>query len=53
MTQLILEGLRFFIATLMGIGVLFIFAECQHMKAERRQRQQAERWVKRTYPPTY
>jgi len=45
MTELILEALQFFIAALMGIGALFIFAECQHMKAERRKRQQVERWI--------
>lgn len=45
MTELFLEALMFFIAALMGIFALFIFAECQHMKAERRKRQQVERWV--------
>jgi len=45
MTQIFLEAFRFFIAALLGIFALFIFAECQHMKAERRKRQQVERWI--------
>ena len=53
MTQLILEALQFFIAALLGIFALFVFAECQHVKAERRKRQQVERWVDERYGKTY
>ena len=45
MTELFLEALMFFIAAFMGIFALLILAECQHIKAERRKRQQVERWV--------
>ena len=45
MTQLFLEALMFFIAALTGIFALFVFIECQHVKAERKQKRHTERLI--------
>lgn len=53
MTQLFLEALMFFIAALTGIFALFVFIECQHVKAERQQKRHTERLIQKKYGKTY
>jgi hypothetical protein len=47
------ELIQIITAVSMGLIVAELFLCVEETKAERRKRRQSERWVKRTYPPTY
>ena len=47
------ELIQILAVVITGLFAAEAFISSHESKSERRQRQQAERWVKRTYPPTY
>lgn len=47
------ELIQILAVVLTGLFAAEAFTASHESKAERRQRQQTERWVKRTYPPTH